>query len=137
MAKATLFLIHHDEDEARARAQSLVGMGYEVETDASGEMTVIDHVKDVKPDAVLLYLDYQPEQGREIAAALKANTATEPIPLVIVGGADEEIREAKKKITQAIYTHGENLVRILRTVFEGTEPELGEELKHGGKPEED
>lgn len=64
--------------------------GYEVYTEADG--FVLEKMKEVRPDIVLLDLWMSGVNGSEICSAIKANPETKDIPVIIIS-ANREGRE--------------------------------------------
>ncbi|MGH9723209.1 MAG: hypothetical protein ACRD8O_23605 [Bryobacteraceae bacterium] len=90
-------------EEARDTAAALRTAGYEVASDAfskeRGQALATN-----PPDAVVIDLNRQPMQGRDVALVLRTRKATRHVPLVFMGGEPEKVAKVQMSLPDAVYT---------------------------------
>jgi CheY-like chemotaxis protein len=99
-----LRLIHWSKDEAEGRAAVLAKAGYEVAFEVPRGPEFLRELKDNPPAAIVIDLSRAPSQGRDVALALRKNSATRRIPLVFVEGEESVAARIRELLPDAVFT---------------------------------
>jgi DNA-binding response OmpR family regulator len=112
--KARIFLVHWDAAEAEAYAEQIRSWGWEVsgiEAEDGGRAYRL--IRENRPDALVIYLTRRPGHGRETARALRGVKATRVLPIVFVGGTEDEVAKVRDKVLGAVYVAADGLEQTL------------------------
>ncbi len=85
---ARILIIDDEERNRRLFEVFVKADGHEVQTAASGEAGLIVAASNI-PDLILLDLMMPGRDGFEVARALKANPATQAIPVIVISSLDD------------------------------------------------
>jgi putative two-component system response regulator len=85
---ARILIIDDEERNRRLFEVFVKADGHEVQTAASGEAGLIVAASNI-PDLILLDLMMPGRDGFEVARALKANRATQAIPVIVISSLDD------------------------------------------------
>jgi CheY-like chemotaxis protein len=94
--KGKLFLVMWDEDAA-CHACDLRDAGWFVDLEHEDGGQAFRVIRADPPDVVVIDLSRKPSHGREVARALRDNSATRALPLIVVEG-DDASRERLRSI---------------------------------------
>lgn len=110
--KHRLYLIHWNAAEAKARAEQLRAVGYQVACEPL-DLPAMRAVRDKPPDAVVIDLTRLPSHGREVAVAIRRFKATRHVPLVFVEGEAEKVARIKELLPDALYAKWDHIAAVL------------------------
>jgi DNA-binding response OmpR family regulator len=111
--KGKVLLVHWNSQEAGILADMVRSYGWEVATETDDGSRVGRQVKEMKPNAVVIYLSRQPSHGRETGQGLRSLKTAKTVPLVYVDGTPEVVERTRQKIPDAIFTSTEELPEVL------------------------
>ncbi len=111
--KGKVLLVHWNSQEAGILAEMVRSYGWEVAIETDDGARVGRQVKEMRPNAVVIYLSRLPSHGRETGAGLREVKATKGVPLVYVDGTPEVIERTRQRIPDAIFTSTEELPEVL------------------------
>jgi response regulator RpfG family c-di-GMP phosphodiesterase len=80
--KIKIFVVDDQVDMRLLMYRILTREGYEVQTDATGEITRLKVIE--KADLILLDVNLENEDGRELCRELKQSAATKNIPIILI-----------------------------------------------------
>ena len=89
----TILVVEDDEALKNAYGTMLTGAGYNVI--ASSDTEVMDHVRQHKPDLIILDAKLNVVSGKDICSELKSQPATKEIPIIVISGYPEAVRYVK------------------------------------------
>ena len=104
-----ILLVHWNQDEAKARARKLTGLGHVVETLSTTEAAGLRKVRASPPELFLIDLDRVPSQGREIGAYFRRQKATRNVPILFVGGDAERVEGARRLLPDVPFAQWKNI----------------------------
>lgn len=87
--------------------------GYMVDS-APFDNQSLQKIKGDPPQAVVISLDRRPSHGRDIAMYLRKTKASRLIPLVLVGGDPDKVKDIQEHLPDAVYTSWEEIEEGLR-----------------------
>ena len=96
-------LFHKNNQEGRQRAAVLRTAGYRVAWVAT-DAAVLRKLKEKPPGAVVIDLNRQPSQGRDIALWLRKSPATRHVPLLLAEGDREKVARIRELLPDAVFT---------------------------------
>lgn len=117
MSKGRLFLFCWNEAEAEEAAKQLRASGWGVDLEWEDGARGGAAVKAAPPDAVLFYLSRLPSHSRATAEYLAGTKSTRHLPLIFVGGAEDDVAKTKAKFPNGIFASQEGLADILQNWF--------------------
>ncbi|MBI5231488.1 MAG: hypothetical protein HY876_04900 [Coriobacteriales bacterium] len=110
----TLFFLHADPVTAAALAAPLASRGYAIEIASPSEPHVCDTIADTAPLALVISLDGECDEAREVAAGVLAD-ARVPRPLMLfVGGTAREVQETKESLPFGVFLDQDEVVWSLK-----------------------
>ena len=101
---AHIRLIHWNTAEGSPRAEELRRAGHEVDYQATLGPADLRAMRERPPEAFVIDLGRSPSQGRDVALALRQQTATRAAPLVFVEGDPEKTGRVRQLLPDASYT---------------------------------
>jgi hypothetical protein len=69
------------------------------------------------PAAIVISLDRLPSQGRDVALALRGQSATRSVPLLFVGGAPDKVAAVRAKLPDATFRSWEEAGTVLAQII--------------------
>ncbi len=91
-----LFIVSSDAGTANQLARPLRDRGWEVELETKDAAAACWRISQCRPIAVVIPLDIDPEGGCDFACALSVAAETRDVPVIFVGGSDEQRAAAAK-----------------------------------------
>jgi len=121
--RPSIRLICWNEDRAAEIEAELEAMGFSVCTGVFDTSTLRE-LADKSPAALVIDLGRLPAQGRDVGVSLRTRAGTRRIPLVFVGGAEEESARTRDALPDAVYsTRAEMAEAVARAIADPpTEP---------------
>jgi len=111
---ATVFLLHWNEGECKARASVLRRAGHDVvlhwETEASAPL------KGALPDVAVISLDRLPSHGRAVADWLWEAKKRQHIPIIFAGGEPAKVQATREKFPKARFCSTDSLLATISKV---------------------
>ena len=99
--KGRVFLIHWDGEECSQYKSSLEKLGLLVEAESEDGSKAFTRIRELAPDAVIIYLTRFPSHGRAVMEAMQNNGRTSFIPVFLV--------EKKERKGTTVLTGQENV----------------------------
>src|SRR3989304_1402258 len=116
MAKGRLFLIHWNGAEGQELVRELEGLGWHVDLEAQDGARAGKRIREVSPEAVVIFLSRLPSHGRETAHALRSFKSTRQLPIIFVDGQDEAVQKTREKAPEALFVRKDLLQTTLEQV---------------------
>lgn len=91
--RKTIIVVEDDESLKTAYGTMLAGAGYNVILSSDAE--AMDHVRQHKPDLIILDAKLNVVSGKDICSELKSQPTTKDIPIIIISGYPEAVRYVK------------------------------------------
>lgn len=114
-----IFLIHWHRGEAARHADALRRAGWTVEVEAEDGARAAERIAAEPPDAVVIYLARLPSHGRETAHYLRTRYPPEDLPIVFVGGDEEQVARTRERVPEATFVGEEGLLAALESLAAG------------------
>jgi CheY-like chemotaxis protein len=89
----TILVVEDDEALKKAYGTMLVSAGYNFIVSSDAE--ALDHVRQHKPDLIILDAKLKVVSGKDICSELKSQPATKDIPIIVISGYPEAVRYVK------------------------------------------
>ncbi len=99
----TVRLIHWNAAEAEECIQIIADLGYEVVYEVF-DANELRKLRETPPNAIVMDLSRLPSQGRDLGINLRKHKTTRYIPLLFVGGDQENVGRVKEILPDAFYT---------------------------------
>jgi CheY-like chemotaxis protein len=113
-----ILLIHWNEAEGAARAETLKASGFEtVSLTPRGGSADLRAIRENVPDGFVIDLSRLPSQGCAVAVDFRRNKATRPVPIVFASGAPEKVAPIRKLLPDATYAEWENIADALKSAL--------------------
>ena len=87
--RKTILVVEDDEALKTAYGTMLTGADYNVI--ASSDTEAMDHVRQHKPDLIILDAKLNVVSGKDICSELKSQPATKEIPIIVISGYPEAV----------------------------------------------
>jgi len=112
MSRRRLVLILWNAEEARAQAERLRGLGFDVEVfaDRRADPRIL---RAVPPDAFVIDVSFSPSQGRELGGFLRRAKATRHVPLVFVEGEADKTEAVRSFFPDAAFGAWDELDTVI------------------------
>ena|SRR3990172_5674 len=111
--KGKIFLIHWNQEEAKAYAEAIQARGWQVDTESEEGSRAGNLIKENLPDLVLIYLTRLPSHGRETAKWLRSLKKTRDLPIIFVGGKEEAVEKVRGQVPEGEFITEVELGKVL------------------------
>jgi hypothetical protein len=111
---AKVFLIHWNEDECRALAESLRHAGHDVAPHWNTETGA--PLKDALPDVAVISLERLPSHGRAVAEWLWEARKRQHIPIIFTGGEPAKVQATRERFPKARFCPTRSLLATIEKV---------------------
>ena len=98
-----IVLIHWNMEEASERERRLRNHGNKVETLSSRDIEQLKQIRNSPPEIFVVDLSRIPSQGRDVAAYFRRQKATRNVPILFLGGDDQQVDKARKLLPDATF----------------------------------
>jgi len=113
LRKLRIFLCCWSETKTISKAKELEEAGYIVAFESFDGGLVYKTIKTTPSDVVVIDLDEKPSHGRETARAIRSNKSTREIPIIFVGGDEENKLKTAERIPNSAFTSWSSIKSIL------------------------
>jgi hypothetical protein len=106
-------LVHWNFDEAKERADRILGLGYKVDY-SPFTVQSIQELNKHPPEAIVIDLSRLPSQGRDVAANLGQYESLRIVPIIFVGGNPEKVIRIQGIFPDLTYGDWPNIAALLK-----------------------
>jgi len=110
-----IFIVENDASILDVVSALLVDEGYEVGS-ACTEDKILDKIEQFKPNLILLDIIRPTEKGTEICRALKANSRTRHIPVIVLSTHNKVAETVKKVCADEVIPKPFDIFDLLNTI---------------------
>ena len=107
------------EEEGRARAGELEGLGFDVDFEPLDPGGILKAVKENPPKALVIDLSRSPAAGRDVGVAVRVRASTRSVALVFAGGDREKVEKVRAVLPDAEFGSWDQIGPAVRRALEG------------------